>query len=84
MAEEILQHSQGSNGSLPVTRLGGVHDLLADVHLPEALEEAQYGDVQPLPAVLAVPLCVRARVHHLQQTEDPRRQVAVDRLLCGA
>jgi hypothetical protein len=58
-----------------------VHDLLADVHLPETLEEAQDGDVQPLPAVLTVPLRVHARVHDLQQTKDARRQIAVDRLL---
>ena len=58
-----------------------MHDLLADVHLPEALEEAQYGDVKPLPAVLAIPLCVCACVHNLEQTEDARRKVAVDRLL---
>ena len=69
---------------LGATRLGGVHGLLADVHLPEALEEGQHGGVQALPRPLAVALRMQARVHGLQQPEHARGQVAVQRLLGGA
>lgn len=62
--------------------LGAVHDLLADVHLAEVLEEAQQRDVQPLPGVLRDALSVRAGVNNLQQAKHPRRQVPVYWFLC--
>jgi hypothetical protein len=31
-----------------VSNLGGMHNLLANVHLPEALEDSEKGYVQPL------------------------------------
>ena len=54
----------GGRGCRGRVYLRGVHDLLPDVHLPEALEKAEDGRVQPLPAVFTIPLRMRPRVHH--------------------
>lgn len=40
--------------------LGGMHNLLANIHLPEALKDSQKGYVQPLPRHLIIPGCVEA------------------------
>ena len=47
-----------------VSYLGGMHDLLANVHLPEALEDSEKGYVQPLSGHLIIPGGVEAVAHN--------------------
>ena len=42
------------------SHLGGMHDLLANIHLPEALKDSEKGYVQPLPGHLIIPGGVEA------------------------
>lgn len=77
----VAQHLPASAAG---PHLGGVHDLLADVHFAEVLEEAQERDVEALPGVLPHPCSVCPCIYNLQQPEHPRRQVPVDGLLHAA
>ena len=55
--------------------------MLAHVHLAEALEEGQDGQVQPLAGALCIPLLVQACVNDGQQAKNPGPQVPIQQLL---
>ena len=50
--------------------LGGMHDLLANIHLPKALEDSQKGYVQPLSGHLIISGGVEAAAHNTTQQND--------------
>lgn len=53
----------GSEAAGLFAYLRGVHNLLANVHLPEPLEDSQKGYVQALPGHLVIPSCMEAAAH---------------------
>mmetsp|Transcript_1846 Transcript_1846/g.6979 ORF Transcript_1846/g.6979 Transcript_1846/m.6979 type:complete len:233 (+) Transcript_1846:1548-2246(+) len=58
-----------------------MHRLLSYVHLPEVSKEIEHRQVEPLPRLSSVSGSVEAHVHNLYQLEDPKREIAVQRLL---
>ena len=59
------------------TRLGGVHDVLPDIHFAEALEEGKDGKVKALPRPLPIPLLMQPRIYHLEQAKHASPQVPI-------
>ena len=55
--------------------------MLAHIHLAEALEEGQDGQVQPLAGALCIPLLVQACVDDGQQPKHTGPQVTIQQLL---
>lgn len=53
----------GSEAAGLFAYLGGVHNLLANVHLPEPLEDSQKGYVQALPGHLVIASRMEAAAH---------------------
>lgn len=60
----LLMHGCVKQIGVLCSYLGGMHNLLANVHLPEALEDSQKGSVQPLSGHLIIPGGVEAAAHN--------------------
>ncbi len=60
----LLMHDCVEQIGVLVSYLGGMHDLLANIHLPEALKDSQKGYVQPLSGHLIIPGSMEAAAHN--------------------
>lgn len=61
---KFLMHDCVDQIGVLVSYLRGMHNLLADIHLPEALEDSQKGYVQPLSGHLIIPGGMEAAAHN--------------------